>query len=105
MSSTEQVGQPNVEEGHVDMPFLFSLAAVFAVIVGIVLLVFSLAYVDDIETLKNAPDLIWAFVCGRPENANVLVPLVMTLSMLSLVTSAVLFIFSRYLRRRDPLYQ
>ena len=101
MSSSEQIGQTIIEERHVDMPFLFSLAAMFAIIVGIILFIFSLAYVDDIETLKNAPDLIWAFVCGRPNDANIVVPLVMTLSVLSLVTSAILFAFSRYLKHRD----
>jgi hypothetical protein len=51
---------------------------------GVTLLLFSVAYTRDLNTLARAPELIWAFICGAPSDSGIVLPLLLTISTLAL---------------------
>jgi hypothetical protein len=63
---------------------------IFLVTLAAITLMFSMAYLDDLNTLRNAPGLVWSFVCGRPTENGVTLPLLLTVSILAVLTSGVL---------------
>ena len=52
--------------------------------VGVMLFIFSLAFLEDLETLSKAPELVWAFICGAPSDEGPALPLMLTLTTLAL---------------------
>ncbi|MBN1965607.1 MAG: hypothetical protein JW910_13235 [Anaerolineae bacterium] len=80
--------------------FLATLAMLFLLGAGVTLLLFSLAYLQDLETLRTVPDAIWNFVCGRPVEGGIGLPLLLTVGTLSLLGSGVLFAGKRFVAWR-----
>lgn len=52
---------------------------------GVVMTVFALAYTKDLQTLARAPELIWAFICGQPNEGGATLPLLLTSSAVGLL--------------------
>jgi hypothetical protein len=46
------------------------------------LLLFSLALIKDVETLRSAPELVWNFICGIPASDGPELPMILTLATL-----------------------
>lgn len=70
--------------------FMLLVAMVFVASVGIMFLLFGIAYIKDLETLRNVPNLIWNFACGRPIESDVTLPLLLTISIVSFIVTTVL---------------
>lgn len=78
-------------DSSVDLPFLLTVVMVFMGVVGMFMLLFSLTYINDLQTLRSVPDLIWNFACGQPMENGIILPLLLTLSIVSFLTGGVLF--------------
>ena len=79
--------------------FWLLAAIVFLVTLAVITLMFSMAYMDDINTFRNAPELVWNFVCGVPTDNSVTLPLMLTATILALLTSGVLAVGRWWLGR------
>lgn len=64
--------------------FLRLLAIIMLFTVGVMLFLFSLALIEDLETLSRAPELVWAFICGAPSDEGPALPLMLTLTTLAI---------------------
>lgn len=82
-----------------DMDYYYSLGTIFLLTIGITLAGFSIAYARDLNTLRTVPDAIWSAICGKPADDGITLPLVVTLSVLSLLGSGVLHVWKQ-LRHR-----
>jgi len=67
------------------------LAVVGLLSFGVTMLGFSLIYVRDLQTLRQVPDMIWAFICGVPSENGVVLPLLILMSTLSIFVAAALW--------------
>lgn len=65
---------------------LLALAAML-VSFGLTMFLFSAAYARDVQLLAKAPEMVWAFICGRPSEYGVTLPLLLTIGTLSLLGS------------------
>lgn len=64
--------------------FIRLLAIIMLFTVGVMLFLFSLALLEDLQTLSKAPELVWAFICGAPSDEGPALPLMLTLTTLAL---------------------
>ena len=67
---------------------------------GVTMLLFSMAYARDVQTILRAPELIWDFICGRPDPGGPALPLMLTVGTLALLGGVVATGWTR-LRRRS----
>jgi hypothetical protein len=81
--------------------FWLLAAMLFLLTIALVLGMFSLMYLEDIATLRNAPDTIWSWVCGRPTENGVTLPLMMTGSIVAVIASAALGIGRWWISRSN----
>lgn len=65
---------------------------------GLMFLFFGVVYLGDLAALSSAPELIWNFICGQPILSDTTAPLLMTLGLLALLASGVLFVARRFVR-------
>jgi hypothetical protein len=86
MQTTQPNNPPN-ETG-----FWLGSAGVMVLVLAVMLLLFSAAYITDLDTLRRVPGILWDFTCGRPVESDIALPLLLTLSILSFVVSSMLFI-------------
>jgi hypothetical protein len=94
---TVQVPEDKHDEKLAERNFLLSMAIIFMLVLGLMMLMFSLAYLNDLQTLQNLPDMIWSFVCGRPVENGVTLPLLLTFSMVSFLGSGLLYATKRWM--------
>lgn len=81
-----------------DQDFMLTLAMVFLLTMGVMMLIFSSAYLRDLQTLREVPDAIWSAICGQPVEGGIALPLLFTVGTLSFFGSALIFAYQR-LRR------
>lgn len=74
---------PTQESGAMSLKFL--IATVSLISFGIMMTIFALAYTKDIQTLARAPEMIWAFICGQPNEGGATLPLLLTASAMALI--------------------
>lgn len=63
------------------------LTSVVLLTVGVTLLLFSIAYIRDLQTLANVPNAIWDAICGRPDPESLKLPILMSGAVLAFVAS------------------
>lgn len=80
---------------------MLNVAVIMLVTIGAILVLFSGVYVQDIETLKSAPETVWNFICGIPVEGDYVLPLLLTLSILAFVASAGLLVIRWWLGRQQ----
>ena len=73
------------------------LVMVFIGIFGVFMLMFSITYIKDLQTLTSIPDILWDFTCGRPNAYGSTLPLLMTISIVCFLATGVLYIIRRRL--------
>lgn len=73
--------------------FFILASMVFFVVIGFIMLLFSVTFIKDLETLRNVPDALWNFICGKPNENEFTLPLLLTISILCFGISAVLQIW------------
>lgn len=76
MTTTQPTGQTSKE--YVDVPVLVGLT--LALSFGVTMLFFTLLYVKDLETFAQIPEQVWLFICGRPGEDGVILPLLVLLT-------------------------
>lgn len=89
----------SVEVGAASASMITLAAVALLVSFGVTMLLFSMAYARDVQTILRAPELIWDFICGRPDPGGPALPLMLTLGTLALIGSAAVAVWTR-LRRR-----
>jgi lysylphosphatidylglycerol synthetase-like protein (DUF2156 family) len=62
---------------------------------GTTLLIISMAYARDLATLARVPEAVWLFVCGVPTEDPMVLPLMISLSVVALVVGGGLVFWSR----------
>ena len=71
---------------------IFPLAlAALLISFGFTMFIFSAAYARDVSILTKAPEVVWAFICGRPAEYGVTLPLLLTLGTMGLLGGTGLF--------------
>ena len=98
MDSSEQPTQPS---SPYDTDFMLILGMVCLVVLGLTLALFSVAYIKDLQTLRNVPNLVWNFACGKPIDNDITLPLLLTLSILSFLGTGILYGVRRWLGRNQ----
>lgn len=84
-----QQSPAEMREGKTETLRLGLLAgSIFLAAIGVMMFVFGLAYIRDLDMLRNLPNLIWNFICGTPLDNEITLPLLMTISLASLLSSA-----------------
>ena len=97
---TEQpVSRPIQSEASNHEILIVPLAA-FLISFGMTLFVFGAAYAKDVNTLTKAPEMIWAFICGRPGKFGVILPLLLTLGTMGVLTGSGVFGWAWWRARR-----
>lgn len=74
------------------------IVSVFAAMLlgfGVTLLGISAAYVRDLETLQRIPESVWLFVCGVPTEDPIVLPLMITLSVVAMVLAGALIFIDK----------
>jgi len=89
----------SVEVGAASASMITLAAAALLASFGVTMLLFSMAYARDVQTILRAPELIWDFICGRPDPGGPALPLMLTLGTLALIGSAAVMVWTR-LRRK-----
>lgn len=74
---------PLQESGVISLKHL--VLTVMLLSFGGMMLIFALAYTKDLQTLARAPELIWAFICGQPNEGGATLPLLLTASAVGLL--------------------
>lgn len=80
--------------------FLLVVLAALLVSFGFTMFVFSAAYAKDVNTLAKAPEMVWAFICGRPGEFGFTLPLLLTLGTMGVLIGVGVFGWGRYRARR-----
>lgn len=80
--------------------FIWTLVTTMLLVLSIMLLVFSLLYIQDLRTLRELPGILWNFVCGVPSENGIVLPLMLTLSTLSFLATGAVWGYSRWRRHR-----
>lgn len=52
---------------------------------GIMMLIFSFALSKDLNLLRDAPGMVWAFICGAPSPNGPALPLLLTLGTMAML--------------------
>lgn len=87
---TDQVFDTRADDLTEMTDLLLLIGTTLALVAGVVLSIFSISYIEDMETLRNVKDVIWNFACGRPIESSVILPLLLTFATLSFITAGVL---------------
>ena len=90
----------NINPPLADTPFILVLIMVFIGIFGVFMLMFSITYIKDVETLTNVPDILWDFTCGRPNAYGSTLPLLLTISIVCFLATGVLYGIRRRIIKR-----
>ncbi|MCB9453166.1 MAG: hypothetical protein H6672_17165 [Anaerolineaceae bacterium] len=67
---------------------------------GVMMILTGMFYVKDLETLRNVPTMVWDFVCGRPVDSGITLPLLLTLGTLSILIGAGVWMMGRWRSRK-----
>lgn len=98
--TTDGISLTNHEAAQTEnLRFGLLALAIFMVTIGVVLLLFSMAYIEDMETLRNAPEAFWNFVCGVPSDSPIVFPLLLAFALVSFLTSGALLGWRWWLKR------
>jgi Na+/H+ antiporter NhaA len=89
--TNQQVTDTQISTEELKLGLLIGIA--FSITIGVVLSIFSVTYLRDLETLRNVPDAIWSFVCGKPVEGGITLPLLLTLTVMSFLSSGLLAIW------------
>ncbi len=107
---TGQVGQTN-QDANVPQtlrektklpvsPYIIAASMAFGF--SVMMFLMSLAYIQDLETLKSTPEAVWLFVCGVPTDNPIMLPILLLIGGGGVVTGIALLVINRFLRGRVP---
>jgi hypothetical protein len=80
--------------------FPLLVTAISLVSFGITMVVMAAAYTSDLNKLINAPFEVWSALCGQPGDSPLILPLLITMSMLAILIGAGLLLWYGISRRR-----
>ncbi len=92
MTSQTVTEKPKRDSASLSDTRLYLLAgSVFMLTMGVLFGVFALTYLQDLEMLRDYPGMIWSIACGKPVEGGPVMPILLTLSMVMLLASAMLY--------------
>lgn len=83
--------------------FYMLVASIALITFGVMFLFFGVVYLGDLATLRNAPELVWNFICGQPILSDTTAPLLFTIGILTLLASAMLFVGRRFVPEKSKI--
>lgn len=86
--------QPTLDT-HNNQSFIWDIISLFIFTMSFTLFAFALAYIKDLETLRNVPNQIWDAICGRPNPNSLELPLLITGALTLLLVAGMLKISKR----------
>lgn len=72
---------------------VFPIISTMLVGFGFTMLLLSGAYVQDINLLRRVPEAVWQFVCGIPPDNEMVLPMLLAVSLVTLLIGIGLFLF------------
>lgn len=93
--SYQQAQNPQV---HSDFKYRFGI--VLSLSFGVTMLFFSILYVKDLQMLAQLPEMVWYFVCGRPSEDGIVLPMLVLLTTAAFLVGAGLWGVQRVRSRR-----
>lgn len=78
---------------------MLSIVGAGVVSFGLMFLLMTTAYVQDLETLRTAPEKVWLFICGVPQESGTTLPLMLLIGGGATLVGAALLL-TDYLRKR-----
>lgn len=87
--------QPTIDT-HNEQAFMWDILSLFIFTMSFTLFAFALAYIKDLETLRNVPNQVWDAICGRPNPDSLELPLLISGGLTLLVVGGVLKISKRF---------
>lgn len=87
-----------IQTGHTaeETRFYMLIASAALITFGVMFLFFGVVYLGDLASLRDAPDLVWNFICGQPILSDTTAPLLFTIGILTSLASIVLFVSRRF---------
>ena len=82
-----------------DKRFYLFVAIVFFLVIGALMMLFSVTFIKDMQTLRTVPDALWNFLCGTPTDNEIALPLLLTIGIVSFGVSGGLQIWRWRLNR------
>ena len=83
---------------------VFPIIATMLIGFGFTMLLLSGAYVQDLNLLRQVPEAVWLFVCGIPPDNEMVLPMLLAVSLLTLLIGIGLLLFG-WLQARGRLLQ
>jgi hypothetical protein len=81
-------------------PFALLAIGVALFSFGLTMIALALAYTSDLSLLASAPMAIWSALCGQPGTNPLILPMLITMSMLSILVGLVLVLVYSMRKRR-----
>ncbi|MGV2436801.1 MAG UNVERIFIED_CONTAM: hypothetical protein LVT10_19495 [Anaerolineae bacterium] len=81
--------QPTLDT-HNNQSFTWDIISLFIFTMSFTLFAFALAYIKDLETLRNVPNQVWDAICGRPSADSLELPLLISGALTLLVIGGAL---------------
>ncbi|GAB5491889.1 MAG: hypothetical protein Phog2KO_21040 [Phototrophicaceae bacterium] len=78
----------DTHQGNENKRFYILVAMIFFIVIGGIMLLFAVTFINDMQTLRNVPDALWNFICGTPIDNNVTLPLLLTIAIVCFGISA-----------------
>ncbi|MCA9912455.1 MAG: hypothetical protein KC496_03870 [Anaerolineae bacterium] len=89
--SSQFIEKPKNETSVEDTRLYLLAGGIFALTMGILFALFTTTHIQDLQTLAEFPGMLWSFACGKPVEGGPVLPLLLSLSIVSLLASAILF--------------
>lgn len=80
--------------------FALSAMSIASFSFGLTMFVLSIAYAKDLATLASVPLAIWSALCGQPSDNPLTLPILVSLSALSVVIGIALVLVNVWRTRR-----
>lgn len=86
---TQTPANPTHHDAIREEDFIAQLVSAMLLSMGVLFAVVSVAYIQDIVTLREVPNAIWEAMCGRPDPNGPALPLFLTMGALSFIGAGV----------------
>jgi hypothetical protein len=97
MTTDSNIIQPDTKREDITVLMGITISLSF----GATMLIFSLLYVKDLQTLAQLPEMVWLFICGKPGENGVILPALVLMTTIAFIVAATLWGWERIRRARN----
>ncbi|NOK59426.1 MAG: hypothetical protein GFH27_549283n114 [Chloroflexi bacterium AL-W] len=83
---------------------VFPIVSTMLIGFGFTMLLLSGAYIQDINLLRRVPEAVWQFVCGIPPENEMVLPMLLAVSALTMCIGIGLLVFG-WIKAKGQLLQ